>query len=326
MDISLFNKLHAEEVISNASLEKIKASDGKQLFSLHWELKTILYLGVLLLSTGIGVLIYKNIDSIGHTVILLFIGLICAGSFFYCIKNKLSFSLQKTASPNVFFDYILLLACLTFISFTGYLQLQYNVFGNRYGLATFIPMLVLFFSAYYFDNIAILSIAITNLAAWAGIAVTPATILKENNFNSNPIIATGLTLGVVLIVGGIITKKRNGKAHFEFTYTNFGTHILFISCLAAMFNFHGIYLVWFLLLAAICFFFYQKAVKERSFYFLLLLSLYGYIGLSYVIIRLLFYTANLDIGRFMLACVYFIASAISLIFFLIKMNKKLKTV
>lgn len=325
MDISLFNKLHAEGIISEASLEKIKESEGKQLFSLHWEFKTILYFSVLLLSTGIGILIYKNIDSIRHQAILIFIALVCAGSFYYCFKKKLPFSLQKTASPNVFSDYILLLACLTFISFTGYIQFQYHVFGNRYGLAIFIPVVVLFFSAYYFDNIAILSLAITNLAAWAGIAVTPATILKENDFNSNTIIATGLALGIVLIAGGIITKKRNLKAHFEFTYTNFGTHLLFISCLAAMFNFEAWYLVWFLFLAAICLFFYQKAVNEKSFYFLLLLSLYGYIGLSYVVIRLLFYTARLDIGGVYLACMYFIASAIGLIFFLIKMNKKIKT-
>jgi hypothetical protein len=325
MDITLFNKLNAAGIVSDGSLTKIKTASGKPLFSLHWELKTILYLGVLLLSSGIGILIYKNMDRIGHQAVLIFIALVCAGSFYYCLKKKLPFSLQKTASPNVFFDYILLLACLTFISFTGYIQFQYQVFGTRFGLATFIPMIVLFFSAYYFDNLAILSIAITSFAAWAGIVVTPAKILQQNDFNSTPVIATGLAIAIILLLAALITKKRNLKAHFEFTYTNFGIHLLFISCLAAMFNFSAWHLMWFLLLIAISYFFYQKAVKERSFYFLLLLSLYGYIGLSYVVIRLLFYTANLDIGGVYLACMYFIASAIGLIFFLIKMNKKIKT-
>ncbi|MBC7626499.1 DUF2157 domain-containing protein [Ferruginibacter sp.] len=325
MDITLFNKLNAAGIISDGSLTKIKTASGKPLFSLHWELKTILYLGVLFLSSGIGILIYKNMDRIGHQAVLIFIALVCAGSFYYCLKKKLPFSVQKTASPNVFFDYILLLACLTFISFTGYIQFQYQVFGSRFGLATFIPMIVLFFSAYYFDNLAILSIAIISFATWAGIVVTPAKILQQNDFKSIPVIATGLAIAIILLLAALITKKRNLKAHFEFTYTNFGIHLLFISCLAAMFNFSAWHLVWFLLLIAISYFFYQKAVKERSFYFLLLLSLYGYIGLSYVVIRLLFYTANLDIGGVYLACMYFIASAIGLIFFLIKMNKKIKT-
>lgn len=103
MDITLFNKLHTEGVISNASLEKIEAASGKQLFSLHWELKTILYLGVLLLSSGIGILIYKNIDGIGHTAILLFIGLICAGSFYYCFKKKATLFFTKNSIAQCIF-------------------------------------------------------------------------------------------------------------------------------------------------------------------------------------------------------------------------------
>jgi hypothetical protein len=324
MDIHLFNQLHAEGLIADASMEKIKIHENKRLFSIHWELKIILYLGVLLLSAGIGILIYKSIDSIGHQAILVFIALVCAGSFYYCFKKKLPFSLQKNPSPNVFFDYVLLLACLTFISFTGYIQFQYNVFGNRYGLATFIPMLVLFFSAYYFDNIAILSLAITSFAAWAGITITPVNILQQNDFNSSTIIFTGLAVGIVLILAGLLATNKKWKVHFEFTYTNFGMHLLFISCLAAEFHFDNWYVAWFLLLAAICAFFYQKAQQEKAFYVLLVLSLYGYIGVSYLVIRLLFYSTNADFGAFILACLYFIGSAIGLIFFLTRMNKKLK--
>lgn len=325
MDISLFNKLHSEGLITDHSLQKIKTAEDKKLFSLHWELKTVLYLGVLLLSTGIGILVYKNIDTIGHQAILAFIALVCAGSFYYCFNKKLPFSLQKIPSPNVFFDYVLLLACLTFVTFTGYLQFQYNVFGNRYGLATFVPMVVLFFSAYNFDNLAILSLAITSFAAWAGITITPVHILQQNDFNSSTILYTGLAVGVVLIAAGLVTANKNLKAHFEFTYTNFGMNILFISCLAAEFNFESWYLAWFVLLLAICFFFYQKALREKAFYYLLMLSLYGYIGFSYAIMHLLFYATGADIGVFMLACLYFIASAAGLIIFLIRMNKKLKT-
>jgi hypothetical protein len=326
MNSTLFEKLHTEGLISGASLQKIKTSSGNTLFSVHWEIKTILYLGVLLLSGGIGILVYKNIDTMGHQVILLFIALISTGSFIYCFKKKLPFSLKRVASPNAFFDYILLLACLTFISFVGYLQFQYQVFGNRFGLSTFTPMLVLFFTAYYFDHLGILSLAITNLAAWVGITVTPVKILQENDFSNSNIIITGLLMGIVLIAAGWLTKKQNIKAHFEFTYTNFGSHLLFICCLAAMFQFENYFLWWFLLLAGISYFFYVKAVKEKSFYFLLILSIYLYIGLSYVVIRLLFDIARLDIGGAYLACMYFIASAIGIILFLIKMNKKFKSV
>ena len=325
MDTIIFEKLYAQDAISLASLKKIKEQEGKQLVSVHWELKTLLYLGVLLLSTGLGIVVYKNIDSIGHQAILAFIAIISAGCFYYCVKTKTPFLREKAVTPNAFFDYSLLMGCLTFITFIGYLQFQYQVFGYRYGLASFIPMLVLFFSAYYFDHLGVLSMAITNLAAWAGLAITPASILKENDFSSTTIILTGLLLGVVLIVAGIVSKRRNFKRHFEFTYTNFGANLLFISCLAALLTFDGIYLLWFLLLAGISYFFYLKSFAEKSFYYLLLMSVYLYIGLSYVVIRLLFFTAHGEIGSVYISLLYFIGSAIGMIVFLMRMNKKIKS-
>jgi Predicted membrane protein (DUF2157) len=322
MDIHLFERLQSEGLISDESLGRIKSTEKSRLFSLHWELRTLLYLGILLLSGGLGVLVYKNIDTIGHTAILIFIAMVSAGGFVYCFKTKLPFSTGKVASPNSFFDYILLLACLSFITFIGYLQYQYHFFGNRYGLVTFIPMLVLFFSAYYFDHPGILSLAITSLCAWAGITVTPTRILEDNDFSGNTIIFTGLVVGAGLIAVGAVTRIRAIKGHFAFTYTNFGMHILFISVLAGMFKFEGIYLLWFLPLVAVALYFYREALRSKSFYILLVLTLYGYIGLSYVFIRLL--TISSGIGGVYLGFLYFIGTAIGLIFFLINMNKKIK--
>ncbi len=62
MDIPIFDKLYREGLITESSLQKVKAVEQTRLFSLHWELKTLLYLGVVLLSGGLGILVYKNID------------------------------------------------------------------------------------------------------------------------------------------------------------------------------------------------------------------------------------------------------------------------
>jgi len=323
MNIPLLEQLRSEGLLSASSVDKAAAQERNRLFSVHWELKTILYLGVFLLSTGLGILVYQNIDTIGHQVILLFIALVSAGSFYYCFRTKRPFSTGKVASPNVAFDYILLLGCLTFITFIGYLQYQYNVFGNRFGLVTFIPMVVLFAVAYYFDHLGILSMAITNLAAWAGIAITPASILGENNFRDERLVSIGIALGIALLLLGIVSRVKNVKAHFAFTYTNFSIHTLFISCLAGLFT-SDIYLMWFVLLAGIAYYFYTKAVSDNSFYYLLVLTIYTYIGISYVAVRLLFTGTIFELAGFYLSFLYFIVSAVGLVLFLIKMNKKLK--
>ena len=132
MNLSIFTKLHEERLIGDQSLERIKNAEKSKLFSIHWELRTVLYLGVLLLTGGLGILIYKNIDSIGHQVVLAAIALLCAGCFVYCEKKKLPFSFNKVQSPNTLFDYILLLGCLLLLHSVKQQQTVF-IFKYRYG-------------------------------------------------------------------------------------------------------------------------------------------------------------------------------------------------
>jgi hypothetical protein len=324
MDIHTFQKLHREDLLSDDSMQKVQAVEKASLLSLHWELKTLLYLGVTLLSGGLGILIYQNIDTIGHQVILAVIALVSLVCFFYCRQTVAPFSFGKVAAPNPFFDYVLLLGCLTMITFVAYLQYAYNVFGNRYGLATFIPMVILFVSAYSFDHIGVLSLAITNLAAWTGIAITPMRILKDNNFDDTRLSYMGLLLGVILLVTALITEKKNLKKHFAFTYNNFGTHLLFISGLSILFINQYYLIFWFLLLLVIAWFIYRQAIQKNSFYFFLLATMYTYIAVSYVIINLLDKGGNYNMGIIYIELLYFIFSSIFLVRLLINVNRKMK--
>lgn len=324
MHPSTFKKFHAEGLIGDDSLQRIEAFEKNRLFSLFWELRTLLYLGVLLLTGGLGILVYKNIDTIGHQAVLAFIALVSAGCFFYCFRKRAPFSWEFVKAPTAFFDYILLLGCLSLLIFLGYLQYAYDVFGDNYGLATFIPMVILFFTAYFFDHAGVLGLAITNLAAWAGIAITPSMILRSGNFNSPQLIYTGLALGAVLLATGRLTEQRRLKAHFELSYSNFGLHLFFIAALAGLFTFDHFYFLWFAGLIAVAFFCYTQAMARRSFYFSMAVILYAYIGLCDVVIRLLESTDWRDAGALYLAFFYFIGSAIGIIVLLMRINRKLK--
>jgi hypothetical protein len=315
--IPILEQLHREGLLPDASFNKIRIDEGTRLFSIHWEVKTLLYIGVLLLTGGIGILIYKNIETIGHTVILALIGAVCAGCFVYCERKKLPFSFNKVPAPNAYFDYILLLGCLTLLTFITYLQVQYTAFGESYGLATFIPMVILFVCSYYFDHVGVLSLAITNLAAWMGVAVTPLKIFKANNFEDAQIIFAGLLLGTVLVLLAHLSKTRKLKEHFSFTYLNFGMNVSFVSCLAGMFYFEDTYFLWFVPLAILAFYFYRQAVKLSSFYFMLMVVLYSYVGVGYGVIRLISEV-------WILVLMYFMGSAILSVILLINLNQKLK--
>jgi hypothetical protein len=326
MTDNLYDTLHAEGLIGDESLAKIRAKEQQPLlFSVHREIKTLLYIGVLALTTGLGILIYENIDTIGHQFVLGFIALTCTGSFFYAFKNKLPFSPARVKAPNSFFDYTVLLGSITLLIFVGYLQFEYKVFGTNYGLATLIPMLALFFIAYYFDHLGILSMAIANLAVWMGVSVTPKALLLNSDFDNQTILYTYRVLGVVLLAAAMLTQRFDFKKHFKFTYQHYGLHVTYIALIAGYFHYYDsiIAAVWMLAIAALSVIMYNDAYKSKSFYFLLLVVLYSYIALSCLVTRLMFFIDNS--GDFIvLLFMYYIGSALGFILFLININKKLK--
>jgi hypothetical protein len=185
-------------------------------------------------------------------------------------------------------------------------------------------MIVLFIIAYYFDHLGVLSMAITGFAAWLGITITPLHILDSNNFDDARVIYTGLFIGVVLITTGWITRHRNFKKHFATTYFNFGLHLFLISCIATFFSFDSFRLLWLIVLLAASYLFYREAVKEKSFYFLLIITIYAYIGVSVMALEFLISPASPGAAALYLGFIYFIVSAIGMISFLSRSNKKFR--
>ncbi len=86
MDIRLFTKLTHENLINEQELKQIELQKDKPV-SVHWDLRTLLYLGIVLATTTVGILIYKNIDTISHEVLLIIIASVCITCFGYCFKN-----------------------------------------------------------------------------------------------------------------------------------------------------------------------------------------------------------------------------------------------
>lgn len=316
MKEKILQTLADEQCISPEQILLIREDENKRPFSLHWELKTILYLGVVLLNTGLGLLIYLNIDTIGHQAVIAIIAAVCGACFWYTNKHKAPFTFYRAESSSPYFDYIVLLGCFTFLILEGYLQYQYQVFGQKYGLATFIPTVLFFAVAYYFDHKGVLSMAITALASWLGIAVTPLDIFENTNFSSARIVYTGIVLGILLCAVSFLLDYRNIKKHFSFTYLNFGANILFVSCLAGLMTLNNkFFFAALLILITSTAIIYAK--KENSFYFLVIAVLYAYWGVSYIMFQI-------DAFRSDAMFWYFIISCSAILVFLAQYKKILK--
>jgi hypothetical protein len=314
------SQLKNDGLLSDEQVAAISEYETTRPVSLHWELRTILYLGILLFTTGIGILIYLNIDTIGHQAILALIALACTACFYFGYKHRLPYTNEATKHASPFFDYIVLLGCLLFGTFIGYIQFQYNLFGHHYGIAVLIPTLLFFFCGYLFDHKGILSLGITGLGAWTGLTVTPMQLLEDNNFSDAPVIYCAIVLGVLLAVGSKYLDQKNIKKHFGFSYNNFAVNILCVATLAALFS-QPFKPISFLLLAGVCFYYIRYAIQLQSFLFLLLSVMYGYIGLTYAVFSVLPISSD---GLLYIGFFYLIASGAGIVYFFMNYKKILR--
>jgi hypothetical protein len=251
-----------QDYISQEKANQISSYRNLDFFSLHNELRILLYLSVLMFSSGMGILIYQNIDTIGHVAILSLLLIVIAVSFYFCFKNSDGFKKEATTFSNPVFDYLVLGANLLSCIFIGYLQLQYNTFGNYYGIATLVPTLVSFFCAFYFDNKSSLSIAITGLTAYIGLTINPRAIL-DNAIYENPNLSySAIGLGIVFILWTIYSDKINLKKHFNFIFLTFALHLISIACISNLFKEY--WFVFELILALSATYFYFKSIQTKA--------------------------------------------------------------
>jgi len=312
---SILEAFSNNRIISEEQAAQITEFENQKPFSIHWELRSILYLGISLLTSGLGILIYKNIDTIGHQAIIAVIASLIVLCFYYVFRNRQPFSPTKVEHSTQYSEHTLLLGCTLFLLLEGYLQFQYNFFGNRYGIAIFIPTVIFFILAYRFDHRGVLSMAITGLASWLGLTISPFEILKQHDFTTNGLITTGIILGIMLCMVSLFSQLRNFKSHFNFTYLFFGANLAAVAGLAGLFI-HDFKFIYLAITALLCAFLIQYARKSHSLIFLLMGVIYGYILITYAAFQ---YMSDTLLAFF--SIYYFLITSVGVIFFLLNVKK-----
>ena len=324
--IDVLNELNKQGILPAKQQAKLTEIEQKRPFSLHWELRSMLYGGILLLSSGVGLLVYDNFDQIGHTALLVAIAAACAGCFFVAWRYRPDWTTVQTASQawpgrSTFGDYALILACLLFLTLEGYAQYAYNVFGTRYGLVTLLPALLFLPLAYRFDHRGILGMALTALISWVGVTVRPLELYFKTNFFEQDTVLSAIGLALVLIGAALALERQRVKPHFTYTYLVIAGNLLMVALLGGLFNFDGVRL-WFALgLVAACFSFNRyrsigTTQPGQAFLFVLMSVIYGYIGLTYLFFHYLNFS-NDDIYYW-----YFIVTGIALVYYLMNQLPK----
>ena len=307
-----------KNLISEQQNLEIQKYKSLKIFSLHNELRFLLYLSILLFTSGIGILIYKNIDTIGHSIILGLIFIVTVLSYYFCYKQSTGFQYEEIFFKNPVFDYLVLLGTILSCTFVGYLQFQYHVFGTTFGISALVGSTIAFASAYYFDNKSALSIAITGLATSIGIQITPQTLIKNEIYSNTNLIFSGLILGSILILWTMYSDKIKLKKHFKLVFLTFALHLCSICIIAGLLTkFNDVmFSIWFVFVPILCgsVYYFNKVSSEISSVSLFVFNLiYGYIGINILFAIVGSYIHNWDevwILLVFLFPVYFVASIV----------------
>ena len=317
-------ELEARGLLPAEQAAAIAAAERMQPFSLHYELRALLYLGITLLAGGLGVLVYQHIDSIGHGVIIAVIAALTAACFTYAARHRAPFTWGMAARTSVGADYLLLLGCLLFVVLEGYAQYQYGLFGQRYGLATVVPALVFLPLAYWFDHRGVLAMGLTALASWLGLTVAPLAVLTQNEFWNDQIRGAATGLGLVLMGIGFYSEFQGRKAHFAFTYLLLGSNLalaaLATSLVDASFHDHPVAGIGrALLMLGLCAGLFWYARRTQSYWFLVLAAGYAYFAACYLLVQgVLLGAPELAVGA---ALLFFPLAALLVVLFFVNLKK-----
>lgn len=320
-------ELQARGLLPPAQATAIAEAELARPFSLHYELRALLYLGITLLAGGLGVLIYQNIDSIGHGVIIAVIAALTAACFAYAVRHRAPFTWGLVPKTSVGADYLLLLGCLLFVVLEGYAQYQYNIFGNRYGLATAVPALVFIPLAYWFDHRGVLAMGITALASWVGLTVAPLAVLTENDFWNAQIQRAAFGLGLALMAAGFYAEHTGRKAHFAFTYLLLGSNLALASLTTATLqsSFHERHLTVFgsaFLTLVLCAGLLWYARRTQSYWFLVMAAAYAYVAVGCLLAQVIMALPD----ELIIASLFIVfpLSALAVVLFFVNLKKILR--
>ena len=232
------DRLRGEGVLTDTQSGLFGRVARRDLVSVRLEVRSALYMGVLLLTTGVGLFVKENHERIGPAAIGFAIGLAAAACLVWTWRRSAPFRWREAPSSHAAFDYVLLLGALLVATDLAYLETQLELLGPNWPWHLLAVAVFYGFLAYRFDSKMLLSLALASFAAWRGIAVSftgtslgagdPARLRVE-----------ALACGALFVALGVGAAVRQRKAHFEDVYVNGGLLLVFGGLLSGVFGDRG---------------------------------------------------------------------------------------
>lgn len=241
--VQAIDVLREKAILTDAEAREILPPARGELVSVRRELRALLYAGVLLCVSGVGLFLKENHDRIGPAAIASLLGAAAAANFLFVFRRSPPFSWGASPSPHVAADYLLLLGVLLAGSDLAYVETQFRLLGADWAYHLLVLSAIALAAAYRFDSRVVLSLALSSFAAWLGLSTRlPFESLFQNRsgeFRANAVLCASLFLAAA-----VASARTEKKAHFEALYAAFGWLLLFGGLLSGVFTDDAHWLPW----------------------------------------------------------------------------------
>jgi hypothetical protein len=208
-----------------------------ELLSLRPELRALLYIGVLAITSGAGVLVAENLDRIGPVAIAAGLWGAATLALLWALRQAPPFSWGASESGYFAFDYALLLGVLLTGSALAYTEVTFTPLGDVWGLHLLAMSAFAGAVAVRGDSRVVFSIALTSLAAWRGVsAASLEGAVWRGSAEAALVRANALACGVLFVALGAAMVRTRRKPHFEPTATYLGFVLVLGALLSGVFG------------------------------------------------------------------------------------------
>ena len=224
--LQALDRFEAEGVVDPAAAAFPRRVARREIVSLQWELRSLLYLGVSLLAAAAGIFVKEHYREFGAVAVTAVLSAAAAACLVYALRRSAPFSWREVAPPSISFDYLVLLGSVLLAADLAYAEAQFRLLGTEWPYHLLLVSALFLWIGYRFDSRMVLSLALTSFAAWRGVSL--GRIYSIVGTNAGPALRReAVFCGAAFAALGVLSVRYHRKAHFEGVWVNFGLLLLF---------------------------------------------------------------------------------------------------
>jgi hypothetical protein len=230
---SAIRRLVREKVLTRRQAYPLWRVARGELISLYWELRLVLYAGVLLVTAGVGALVVENLDRLGPFAVTAALTVAVGVCFFWILRKAPPFSWSEAPSEDLAFDYILLLGVLLASADVAYIEAQFTPLGPHWPWHLLWASVFMGWASIRYDSRVVFSLAMASFASWRGVSLSFIERDFWSNFETSMRLNT-VVCGLLFVGMGFVLRRAGRKAHFEPVATYLGWTLVLMSLLSGV--------------------------------------------------------------------------------------------